>query len=165
MSFGYVLSFSCLNPFCLFGCTTFGILVPQPGTEAVPPAVEPQSINHCTSREVPRILSDWVIFRYKDILLFSLDLFVRWWTFGLFPPFVLVWIITLCIANGYFCEHVFSFLLAGYLGVELELFDFIINPQTYYHSGCTSSSFSHHHYCSVLSVWLWRSGGCGMLPP
>lgn len=53
MSFGYVLSFSVLNPFCLFGCTAFGIIVPQPGTEAVPPAVELQSINHWISREVP----------------------------------------------------------------------------------------------------------------
>lgn len=53
MSFGYVLSFSVLNSFCLFGCTVFGIIVPQPGTEAVPPAVELQSVNHCISREVP----------------------------------------------------------------------------------------------------------------
>ena len=33
---------------------TFGILVPQPGIEPVPPAVEAQSLNHWTAREVPR---------------------------------------------------------------------------------------------------------------
>ena len=58
VSFGYVLSFSFLNPFFLFGCTTFGILGPQPGTEAVAPTVEQQSVSHWTSREVPSILSD-----------------------------------------------------------------------------------------------------------
>ena len=31
-----------------------GILVPQPGIEPVPPAVEAQSLNHQTTREVPR---------------------------------------------------------------------------------------------------------------
>ena len=30
-----------------------GILVPQPGIEPVPPAVEAQSLNHWTAREVP----------------------------------------------------------------------------------------------------------------
>ena len=30
-----------------------GILVPQPGTEPKSPAVEAQSLNHWTSREVP----------------------------------------------------------------------------------------------------------------
>ena len=31
----------------------FGILVPQPGIEPGRPAVETQSPNHCTTREVP----------------------------------------------------------------------------------------------------------------
>ena len=35
-------------------CSACGILVPQPGIEPVPPAVEAQSLNHWTSREVPR---------------------------------------------------------------------------------------------------------------
>ena len=30
-----------------------GILVPQPGTEPMPPAVEAWSLNHWTAREVP----------------------------------------------------------------------------------------------------------------
>ena len=30
-----------------------GILVPRPGIEPVPPAVEAQSLNHLTSREAP----------------------------------------------------------------------------------------------------------------
>ena len=30
-----------------------GILVPQPGIEPVPPAVEVRSLNHRTAREVP----------------------------------------------------------------------------------------------------------------
>ena len=42
---------------CLFGffwpChVACGILVPRPGTEPVPPAVEVQSLNHWTAREV-----------------------------------------------------------------------------------------------------------------
>ena len=32
-----------------------GILVPQPGIEPVPPALEAQSLNHWTTREVPRV--------------------------------------------------------------------------------------------------------------
>ena len=31
-----------------------GILVPQPGIEPVPPAVEVHSLNHWTAREVPK---------------------------------------------------------------------------------------------------------------
>ena len=31
-----------------------GILVPRPGMEAVPPAVEAWSLNHWTTREVPQ---------------------------------------------------------------------------------------------------------------
>ena len=33
--------------------TACGILVPQPGIEPAPPAVEAQSPNHWTAREVP----------------------------------------------------------------------------------------------------------------
>ena len=33
--------------------TACGILVPRPGIEPVPPAVEVQSLNHWTAREVP----------------------------------------------------------------------------------------------------------------
>ena len=33
--------------------TACGILVPQPGIEPVPPALEAQSLNHWTAREVP----------------------------------------------------------------------------------------------------------------
>ena len=40
--------------FFLFGCiTASGILVPQPGIEPMPPAVEAQSPDHWTAREVP----------------------------------------------------------------------------------------------------------------
>ena len=34
-------------------CVACGILVPQPGIEPAPPAVEAQSLNHWTAREVP----------------------------------------------------------------------------------------------------------------
>ena len=37
----------------LFGRAACGILVPQPGMEPSPPAVEEQSLNHWTAREVP----------------------------------------------------------------------------------------------------------------
>ena len=33
--------------------TACGILVPRPGIEPMPPAVEAQSLNHWTTREVP----------------------------------------------------------------------------------------------------------------
>ena len=33
--------------------TACGILVPRPGIEPVPPAVEARSLNHWTAREVP----------------------------------------------------------------------------------------------------------------
>ena len=40
-----------------FCCAACGILVPQPGIESSPPALEAQSLNHWTTREVPIFLS------------------------------------------------------------------------------------------------------------
>ena len=37
----------------IFGHTACGILVPQPGIEPGPPALEAWSLNHWTAREVP----------------------------------------------------------------------------------------------------------------
>ena len=39
-----------------FHIEAFGILVPQPGMESVPPTVEAQSLNHWTAREFPLAL-------------------------------------------------------------------------------------------------------------
>ena len=36
----------------LFLFLTYGLLVPWPGIESMPPAVEAQSLNHWTTREV-----------------------------------------------------------------------------------------------------------------
>ena len=51
--------FSCFSFFFLGGgvvggacCIVCGILVPQPGTEPTPPALETQTLNHWTAREV-----------------------------------------------------------------------------------------------------------------
>lgn len=35
-----------------FDCVACGILVPYPGIELAPPAVEAWRVNHCTTREV-----------------------------------------------------------------------------------------------------------------
>ena len=45
----------CSGWFVWFGphCSACGILVPRPGIEPVPPAVEARSLNHWTTREVP----------------------------------------------------------------------------------------------------------------
>ena len=43
-----------------------GILVPQPGIEPTPPAVEAQSRNHWTAREVPPFLNCWK--KWKELL-------------------------------------------------------------------------------------------------
>ena len=51
-------------------CTACGILVPQPGTEPVPPAVEAQSLNHWTTREVQKS-TEHEIFLYDYTFLFS----------------------------------------------------------------------------------------------
>ena len=48
--------------------TACGIIVPQPGIEPVPPAVEVQSPNHWTSREVPKNIF-FKYFRKKDVVL------------------------------------------------------------------------------------------------
>ena len=45
--------FFCFLGFFLPHPVACGILVPQPGTESVPPAKELQSLNHWTAREVP----------------------------------------------------------------------------------------------------------------
>ena len=34
-------------------CTAYGILIPRPGIEPMPPALEAWSLNHWTTREVP----------------------------------------------------------------------------------------------------------------
>ena len=39
--------------FCFFMVWHFRILVPQPGIETAPPAMEAQSLNHWTAREEP----------------------------------------------------------------------------------------------------------------
>ena len=49
---GFFLLF--LFCFVLLHCAVCGILVPRPGIKPMPPAVEAQSLNHWTSREVPR---------------------------------------------------------------------------------------------------------------
>ena len=55
---GIFISHRCLLCSLFFGgvhCMACGILVPQPGIEPVPPAVEAQSLKHWTTREVPRV--------------------------------------------------------------------------------------------------------------
>ena len=57
-------------------CTACGILVPRPGIEAAPPAVEAWSLNHWTTGEVPEHLFDvrlepgwyWVYKKEQDSL-------------------------------------------------------------------------------------------------
>ena len=51
-----------------------GILVPQPGIEPVPPAVEAQSLNHRTAREVPVscILNVFVFFHFPLMMSYSI---------------------------------------------------------------------------------------------
>ena len=41
--------------FFWLGLPACGILVPQPGIEPVPPAVEAQSLNYGTTRQVPHL--------------------------------------------------------------------------------------------------------------
>ena len=55
--------------FLFFGCTSrhAGILVPQPGVELVPPAVEARSLNHWTAREVPRLTSSLALGRLMKL--------------------------------------------------------------------------------------------------
>ena len=43
----------CFIALLFFSCAAYGILVFQPEMEPAPPAVEVQSLNHCTTREVP----------------------------------------------------------------------------------------------------------------
>lgn len=40
--------------FFWLGCMAWGILVPHPGIEPIPPAVEVWSLHHCTTMEVSR---------------------------------------------------------------------------------------------------------------
>ena len=47
-------------------CAECGILVPQPGIKPVPPALKMQSLNHWTSRGVPRIPS-WIFIIIKGL--------------------------------------------------------------------------------------------------
>ena len=44
------------------------ILVPQPGTEPVPPAVEEWSLNHWTAKEVPLSLSEILAIVFENLL-------------------------------------------------------------------------------------------------
>ena len=51
----------------LHSCAACRILVPQPGIEPVPPAVEARSLNHWTAREVPIGLFLQLICRFKNL--------------------------------------------------------------------------------------------------
>ena len=42
--------------FLFFGCDACGILVPWPGMKPTPPALEVQSLNHWSARQVPRVV-------------------------------------------------------------------------------------------------------------
>ena len=48
-SVDFILCFSIF----IFGCVACGVLVPQPGIEPVPPALEAWSLSHWTSGEIP----------------------------------------------------------------------------------------------------------------
>lgn len=50
------LGFACL------GCTACGILLPWPGTELVPPALEAQHLHHWTTRKAPAVCWVWIFF-------------------------------------------------------------------------------------------------------
>ena len=53
--------------FSFFGYVACGILVPQPGIEPVPPALEEQSLNCWTTKEVPHIFHNYTQTHiYKD---------------------------------------------------------------------------------------------------
>ena len=57
--------------------TACGILVPQPGIEPTPPAVEVQSVNHWTTREVPFI----VIFICISLMTNDVEHLFKWLLF------------------------------------------------------------------------------------
>ena len=62
LSLSYIYYFFLIFYFILFiwSCyTACGILVPQGGTESMPPALEAQSLNHWITREVPQFLFFW----------------------------------------------------------------------------------------------------------
>ena len=62
---------------CYAAC---GILVPPPGTELRPPALEAQSLNHWTTRKVPQMLS-FILLSSCDIVIYNK------YIFGLCPHF------------------------------------------------------------------------------
>ena len=51
--------------FFFFGRAAYGILIPRPGMEPVPPAIEAQSLNHWTTREVPTNILNCSIYDRK----------------------------------------------------------------------------------------------------
>ena len=62
MAFFFYFCFNFLkNNFFLAHCRAYGILVPQPEMEPKSPAVEGQSLNHWTTREVPRMCKHTVL--------------------------------------------------------------------------------------------------------
>ena len=53
-TFQFILPHPLFKFFFWPGCVACRILVPLPGIKPAPPAVEAQSLNHGTTREVPR---------------------------------------------------------------------------------------------------------------
>ena len=53
-----------------------GILVPQPGIKPTPPAVEARSLNHRTTREVPRLCIQ--LQRHVLYCLHGLNVVIKW---------------------------------------------------------------------------------------
>ena len=66
--------------FFFFFCTTWhaGILVPPPGIQPMPPAVEVQSLNYWTAREVPRYLSSLVKCLFESFAPLFIYLFIKY---------------------------------------------------------------------------------------
>ena len=75
-------------------CMAWGILVPRPGIEPMPPAVEVQSPNHWTAREVPMHS-----FSYS---------FPLWFITG-------YWYSSLCYTVGPYCLNLNIFMLVCFL--------------------------------------------------
>ena len=93
-----------------------GISVPQPGIKPVPLAVEAWSLNHCTSREVPRNLFIYFLYIFGNLFYSGFYLLIPYPSSA--PPHVpvvtssqffqipqLVITYTICLSLTYFTKH------------------------------------------------------------
>ena len=142
------MDFNCI--YLATPCAVCSILVPQPGIEPIPLAVEAQSPNHWTAREVPWFFFGFVLFFIVDLYEFFKNIFwlqvpYQIYELQIFSP--IVWIVFLL---SWCCplKHKFLILMKTSLFFHLLLMLLVL----YLRNHCLSQDDKDILLCFLLRV-------------